>query len=304
MKRNSMCAMARRRPNPENAEAVAALSRPAPSALSTRSRPPSGGRRWRWLAAITVGIAGVAGFVACSSLDRTVVAPPHIAGAEYIGDEDCSICHDDITAGFHSASHARLLAQSDNALGSGCEVCHGPGSLHSDAGGGRGNIINPKQDPTICFDCHLDIRGRFLLPSRHPVTDPHRVAQGGMTCTECHSPHKGDAMPGGGGVSALAYNEECLRCHSAQRGPYVFEHEAMREGCNVCHDAHGSVNDKLLVARNASLCLRCHFQQQTGPGVVLIGGQNHADFLGRGTCWTSGCHEAVHGSRVSSSLRY
>jgi hypothetical protein len=24
----------------------------------------------------------------------------------------------------------------------------------------------------------------------------------------------------------------------------------------------------------------------------------------QGTCWTAGCHEAVHGSRVNSSLRY
>jgi hypothetical protein len=23
-----------------------------------------------------------------------------------------------------------------------------------------------------------------------------------------------------------------------------------------------------------------------------------------GTCWSAGCHEAVHGSQVSSSLRY
>jgi hypothetical protein len=24
----------------------------------------------------------------------------------------------------------------------------------------------------------------------------------------------------------------------------------------------------------------------------------------RGTCWSAGCHEAVHGSHVSSSLRF
>jgi hypothetical protein len=26
--------------------------------------------------------------------------------------------------------------------------------------------------------------------------------------------------------------------------------------------------------------------------------------LSQGTCWTAGCHEAVHGSRVNSSLRF
>jgi hypothetical protein len=26
--------------------------------------------------------------------------------------------------------------------------------------------------------------------------------------------------------------------------------------------------------------------------------------LQQGSCWTAGCHEAVHGSRVNSSLRF
>jgi hypothetical protein len=61
----------------------------------------------------------------------------------------------------------------------------------------------------------------------------------------------------------------------------------------------------MLVARNANLCLRCHFQQQTPSGIV-IGGSNHgtASRLGRGTCWSAGCHEAVHGSQIGSSLRF
>ena len=82
------------------------------------------------------------------------------------------------------------------------------------------------------------------------------------------------------------------------------EHEASREGCVVCHSPHGSVNQKMLKARNANLCLQCHFQEQTAPGVILIGGRDHASVLTRGTCWSGGCHEAVHGSHVSSSLRF
>jgi hypothetical protein len=30
-----------------------------------------------------------------------------------------------------------------------------------------------------------------------------------------------------------AANETCLKCHSAQRGPFVFEHEALREAVEV-----------------------------------------------------------------------
>jgi hypothetical protein len=37
---------------------------------------------------------------------------------------------------------------------------------------------------------------------------------------------------------------------------------------------------------------------------LLIGGSDHTLRLQQGTCWTAGCHEAIHGSRVSSALRF
>jgi hypothetical protein len=60
----------------------------------------------------------------------------------------------------------------------------------------------------------------------------------------------------------------------------------------------------MLTERNATLCLKCHFQQQTGSGNIVIGGRDHSGSLSRGACWSAGCHEAVHGSQVSSSLRF
>jgi hypothetical protein len=44
-------------------------------------------------------------------------------------------------------------------------------------------------------------------------------------------------------------------------------------------------------------------QTQTTDGRVVIGGRNHDD-LARGTCWSAGCHEAIHGSQINKSLRY
>ena len=157
-------------------------------------------------------------------------------------------------------------------------------------------------------------RGIMDLPLRlyRQVTDDgevepvhsHPVLDGKMSCSSCHDPHKGPAVRGGG-TSLLTEHDTCGQCHTAQRGPFVFEHEAVREGCTTCHDPHGTVNDKMLVSRNANLCLKCHFQQQTPSGIV-IGGSNHgsASRLGRGTCWSAGCHEAVHGSQIGSSLRF
>jgi len=101
----------------------------------------------------------------------------------------------------------------------------------------------------------------------------------------------------------LSQEENCLQCHQAQRGPYVFEHEALHEGCTSCHTPHGSINAKLLTVRDSTLCFKCHFQQIRG-GQILIGGSDHTVRLQEGTCWTAGCHEAVHGSRVNSSLRF
>jgi hypothetical protein len=60
----------------------------------------------------------------------------------------------------------------------------------------------------------------------------------------------------------------------------------------------------MLVTRDSSLCLKCHFQQQAVGGKVFIGGRDHTSSMNRGTCWSAGCHEAVHGSHIGSSLRF
>jgi len=81
----------------------------------------------------------------------------------------------------------------------------------------------------------------------------------------------------------------------------------LREGCTTCHAPHGSINRKLLVQADPNLCLRCHVQlpaQAGSKGRIIIGKKDHTAFLSRGTCWTSTCHTAVHGSNVDPYLRY
>jgi predicted CXXCH cytochrome family protein len=241
-------------------------------------------------------LAGL-GVISCTSINRTEVAPPQIPGATFAGSESCAQCHQEIYRDFKTASHYRLKAPGDNAKNIGCESCHGPGSLHNESGGAPHTIINPRKSPETCFQCHLDKRGQFSLPSHHPVLE------GRVSCGDCHNPHKG-SMIVGGSTSLVGKNEVCARCHTAQFGPFVFEHEALREGCITCHDPHGTVNARMLVSRNATLCLRCHFQRQTVTGAIYIGNRDHSLFLSRGTCWSAGCHEAVHGSQVSDHLRF
>lgn len=248
----------------------------------------------------TLMIGGAAAWglllISCMMVDRTAVVGPQIPGATYVGTKECTQCHEEQTGHFATATHAKLALADAKVGNTGCEACHGPGSLHVKAGGGRGTIINPKKSPEACFQCHLDKRGQFALPNSH------QVMNGKMSCADCHDPHEGPAIRGTA-ATLEAENETCTKCHTAQKGPFIFKHNAMKEGCTACHNPHGTVNQKMLVARDANLCLRCHLEV-SGPGLLNAGGEDHRSRLNATTCWGVGCHEAIHGSNINKALRY
>lgn len=257
-----------------------------------------------FLVFIVLAGASAALLHSCTSSSRTIVAPPQIAGAEFVGSKACAECHAEYVREFPNSTHALLKATGKNAAEIGCESCHGPGSLHNDSAGERGTIVNPKRDPAICFECHIGAKADFALPHAHPATKgPLGLATVKIGCADCHNPHGGAAVERGADA-LLAVNDGCVSCHPAQRGPFVFEHEAMREGCVSCHQPHGSINPNLLTERNANLCLKCHMQPQLAENTLGIGGRDHSFFMSQGTCSSAGCHEAVHGSQVSPSLRF
>jgi predicted CXXCH cytochrome family protein len=276
--------------------------------MKTTWKPPQVSVIGRWLRAKQNGLLWIGGggvsaalvLMSCATGGRTIVAPVSVAGAEFVGTQECAACHEEVVRDFKTADHAKLMAKGDKSLDMGCESCHGAGSKHVESGGAPGTIINPKQSADTCFQCHLDVKAQFSLPFSHPVLS------GKMTCSECHDPHKGSVMKGGG-TSLDGKNSTCVKCHSAQAGPFVFEHEATREGCIVCHTPHGSPNQKMLTERNSTLCLKCHFQDQIGTPAnqLRIGSSAHNTArMSRGTCWTVGCHEGFHGSNTDRHLRY
>ena len=103
--------------------------------------------------------------LSCSTTNRTILAPPSIPGAEFVGSESCDTCHNEITRNFRTATHARLQAKGENAKNIGCESCHGPGSLHVKAAARRTLIINPRKSPETCFQCHLEVRAAIPIAS-------------------------------------------------------------------------------------------------------------------------------------------
>lgn len=242
--------------------------------------------------------------VSCMSVNRTVLAPPAIGGAKFAGTKACKECHESVTEHFATATHANLVLTEDKVGDTGCEACHGPGSVHVKAGGGPGTIVNPGKSPETCFACHLDKRAEFSLPNAHPVL------AGQVGCADCHDPHEGKVIKRTG-ASLETPNETCTKCHTSQKGPFLFPHQAMQEGCTVCHNPHGTVNQKMLVARDANLCLRCHLEHPSviaggvvGDGKIVVGGEDHRTRLQGGNCWAAGCHEDVHGSNASKAMRY
>ncbi len=217
-----------------------------------------------------------------------------VKGATYVGTETCAACHEKEFKEFQLSTHSRIAVKDvPEGVPQGCEMCHGPGSVHADQDGKRGTIINPRKNPEVCFQCHMDKKAEFRLPFHHPVLE------GKMSCSDCHTAHGPEVRPWTT-TSMNDVNETCFKCHAGKQGPFVWEHEAVREGCTTCHKVHGSVNDKMLVARDNNLCLRCHTQMN----FPTIGKQNHGTRLPQGTCFSAGCHTAVHGSNYDDHLRY
>ena len=173
-----------------------------------------------------------------------------------------------------------------------------------------GELIPFHDTVKLCAQCHGPTF-RDWERGVHGKTMGHWDQQHGtvtkLTCVQCHDPHGMDIYKPAGGLAFARQDQSCAPCHRDQSRPFVFVHEALREGCSSCHQPHGSVNDKMLIARDNNLCLKCHAQianPNLGDGNVNIGAVNHTAFLSRGSCWSSGCHTAIHGSNVDPKLRY
>jgi predicted CXXCH cytochrome family protein len=150
------------------------------------------------------------------------------------------------------------------------------------------NLLKASQ-PQLCYSCHTDIKPLFSQPFHH------KVNEGLMQCTDCHDTHgtfnKNQLR------STADQNMICTKCHTETRGPFVFEHAAVKsEGCLGCHSPHGSQNARLLNVPNINqMCNQCH--SPVAAGTIHGMGAGSAEVQ---SCIS--CHTMIHGSNVNSAF--
>jgi len=205
---------------------------------------------------------------------KAVKAAPKVAAdaeATFVGSQVCMGCHASHAAAFNLTVMGRLFRNPRNAQEKGgCETCHGAGSLHVKAGGGRGvgGIISFRKDDTsrsvadnnaICMSCHD--KGDRL----HWQGSTHESRE--VACTNCHTVMR-NVSPRAQ-LKTVNEIDTCIQCHKNKRAEiWRSGHMPLREGkmtCSSCHNPHGTFSESLL--KEASIndtCYKCHAEKR-GP---------------------------------------
>jgi DmsE family decaheme c-type cytochrome len=203
-------------------------------------------------------------------------------------DKICLSCH------LNTPTHVGRLQSSHAKDGVACTSCH---KVHAD-GGAHLVERKPQAINAQCSACHLTAAAQFQRPFHH------KVPEGAMSCVDCHNPH-GSHRPAMG--QSFGANEPgCLNCHGDKRGPFMFEHGPVRfEGCQTCHEAHGSANPRMLVRQEVRLvCLECHANLPNGnkTGTLGVVPPSFHDLRSPRYQNCTVCHQKVHGSYVDRNL--
>jgi DmsE family decaheme c-type cytochrome len=188
-------------------------------------------------------------------------APANSAPATYVGSETCRACHEDIFNAFTKNPHH--LVETDkkyNHVNNACESCHGPGSKHAESLSAadirQPSKLPPAEADRICLSCHQN-------QSTHVgrLTSSH--ARNQVSCTACHSIHKGQEKLVA--RRAADINEQCSGCHIDVWANFQREYRhRLPEGamsCVDCHNPHGSVLPQAMLQTfrgNEPGCFNCH----------------------------------------------
>src|SRR5262245_23175692 len=144
----------------------------------------------------------------------------------------------------------------------------------------------------MCSTCHLQKRAAMWRTSHMPVRE------GKMTCTSGYNPH-GTVTPALLRENSL--NDNCYRCHTEKRGPFLWTHPPVQESCANCHNPHGSNHESMLIIAKPRLCQQCHIESRhpTNP----YGRDTGSLKLGMGRACVN-CHANIHGSNHPAGRAY
>ncbi|HEU5457349.1 MAG TPA: DmsE family decaheme c-type cytochrome [Terracidiphilus sp.] len=206
--------------------------------------------------------------------DPTKILNPAKATSKEV-DEKCLSCH--------AGTHPNFLRSPHAKAGVSCISCH---SVH--ASKDEAKLLKAPQ-PKLCYQCHTDVKPSFSMPFHH------KVNEGLVKCNDCHDVH--GTFSNNNLRTTADQNAICTKCHTETRGPFVFEHAAVKaEGCMGCHTPHGSQNARLLNVPTVNmLCNQCH--SPVAEGAVHGVGQGTATVQ---PCIS--CHTQIHGSNVSQAF--
>ena len=190
-------------------------------------------------------------------------------------DAMCLTCHAGAHPNFDRSPHAKAKV--------GCISCH---SIHQSKE--EESLLKAPQ-PTLCFQCHSDAKPAFNMPFHH------KVNEGLITCSDCHDVH--GTFLANNLKSTADQNAICTKCHTETRGPFVYEHVAVKaEGCVGCHTPHGSQNARLLnMPAINPLCNQCH--SGVAANTVHGMGAGSSEII---TC--TNCHTNIHGSNMNAAF--
>jgi DmsE family decaheme c-type cytochrome len=190
-------------------------------------------------------------------------------------DARCLTCHAGAHPNFDRSPHAKANV--------GCISCH---SVHQSK---QEESLLKAPQPTLCFQCHSDTKPAFNMPFHH------KVNEGLITCSDCHDVH--GTFLANNLKSTADQNAICTKCHTETRGPFVFEHVAVKaEGCLGCHTPHGSQNPRLLnMPAIAPLCNQCHSGVANNTVHGMSAGSSE-------TITCTNCHTYIHGSNMNAAF--
>jgi DmsE family decaheme c-type cytochrome len=196
--------------------------------------------------------------------DEGSAQPKEEAGEanSYAGAEACAACHEEESKELKKTPHgqAGFALRSIHA----CETCHGPGQAHIDSGGDASKIksfaaLKGDDASQVCLGCHESAQRANWKGSVHQQRE--------LACISCHTVHhpKSDNWL----LKTGRVEETCNGCHVEVKAQIQrTSHHPIREGlmsCNDCHNPHGTLTPKLILANSVNeQCYTCHTEKR-GP---------------------------------------